>query len=92
MLAIRRPAASRGERQRIAIARALCAEPGLLFLDEASSALDEATETAIMEELRDLADEVTIVAITHRRAVITASDNVLAVSAPVMATGPGLLS
>lgn len=83
---------SGGERQRVAIARALYAEPSLLFLDEASSALDEATETAIMDELRDLADEVTILAITHRRAVIRASDNVLTVSAPVTETEPSLVS
>ena len=56
-----------GERQRVAIARALYADPQILFLDEASSALDERTEAEIMGEIRDLADEMTIIAITHRR-------------------------
>jgi ATP-binding cassette subfamily B protein len=68
---------SGGERQRVAIARALYADPKILFLDEASSALDERTEAEIMGELRDLAHEMTIIAITHRKTVITAGDNVI---------------
>jgi ABC-type multidrug transport system fused ATPase/permease subunit len=69
---------SGGERQRIAIARALYADPDFLFLDEASSALDEATEAEIVGELRRLGANVTILAITHRRSVIAASDQVIA--------------
>ena len=60
---------SGGERQRIAIARALYTEPQILFLDEASSALDEATERDIMSHIRAIADDVTILAITHRKSV-----------------------
>lgn len=68
---------SGGERQRVAIARALYADPAILFLDEASSALDERTEAEIMGELRRQAGETTIIAITHRRTVITPGDNVV---------------
>lgn len=68
---------SGGERQRIAIARALYADPEVLFLDEASSALDETTEGEIMGELRQLADKMTILAITHRKAVIGKHDVVI---------------
>jgi ATP-binding cassette subfamily B protein len=68
---------SGGERQRVAIARALYADPSILFLDEASSSLDTATEAEIMDELRSIADETTILAITHRKTVIAATDNVL---------------
>ncbi|KVL18849.1 ABC transporter ATP-binding protein [Burkholderia sp. MSMB1826] len=68
---------SGGERQRIAIARALYGEPTVLFLDEASSALDEATERDIMEHVRLLARDVTVIAITHRHSVIGAADTVV---------------
>lgn len=68
---------SGGERQRVSIARALYARPKVLFLDEASSALDEATEGQIMRELRGL-DGVTILAITHRRSVIGPDDQIIA--------------
>jgi ATP-binding cassette subfamily B protein len=68
---------SGGERQRVAIARALYADPQILFLDEASSALDERTEAEIMGELRALAHDMTILAITHRKTVIEAGDNVV---------------
>lgn len=72
---------SGGERQRIAIARALYESPEFLFLDEASSALDEATEAAIMAELRTLSAQTTIVAITHRKSVIAETDTVVRLKA-----------
>ncbi|WP_229655211.1 ABC transporter ATP-binding protein [Stenotrophomonas maltophilia] len=68
---------SGGERQRIAIARALYGEPAILFLDEASSALDEATEREIMGHIRALANDVTVVAITHRRGIVSPTDRVI---------------
>lgn len=83
---------SGGERQRIAIARALYGNPAILFLDEASSALDEATERDIMEHIRLLARDVTVLAITHRRSVITEADTVIALgdtkTAPKEALAP----
>jgi ABC-type multidrug transport system fused ATPase/permease subunit len=68
---------SGGERQRVAIARALYANPEFLFLDEASSSLDMRTEADIMDELRQHKDEMTIIAITHRKAVIRPEDHVI---------------
>lgn len=68
---------SGGERQRIAIARALYGNPAILFLDEASSALDEATERDIIAHLRAIMGDVTVIAITHRKGVIAAGDRVV---------------
>ncbi|WP_082821874.1 ABC transporter ATP-binding protein [Bradyrhizobium liaoningense] len=68
---------SGGERQRIAIARALYGEPAILLLDEASSALDERTERDILDHIRSLAEDVTVLAITHRKGVISTTDVVV---------------
>lgn len=67
---------SGGERQRLAIARALYDEPDMLVLDEATSALDAATEAEIMETLRALAQERTVVMVTHRLANLAVCDRV----------------
>jgi ATP-binding cassette subfamily B protein len=57
---------SAGERQRIALARALLADPKVLVLDEPTSALDEANERAIAETLVRVAEGRTAILITHR--------------------------
>jgi ATP-binding cassette subfamily B protein len=57
---------SAGERQRIALARALLADPRVLVLDEPTSALDEANERAIAETLAQALAGRTAIVITHR--------------------------
>ena len=57
---------SGGQRQRIAIARALYHKPELLVFDEATNALDGATETTIRQSVRDLAGTRTLIIIAHR--------------------------
>nr|WP_249788594.1 ABC transporter ATP-binding protein [Bradyrhizobium sp. G127] len=61
---------SGGERQRIALARALLGSPRLLVLDEATSSLDIETEELVTEALVRLKGRITIVAISHRPALI----------------------
>lgn len=72
---------SDGERQRIAIARALYGKPAILVLGEASSALDNDTERQIMDGLRDLAQDLTIIAVTHRMSSIRAGDQIVRLNA-----------
>ncbi len=67
---------SGGQRQRIAIARALVHRPKLLILDEVTSALDAATEREICENIREIARNVTVLAISHRQAWVEVADSV----------------
>jgi ABC-type multidrug transport system fused ATPase/permease subunit len=57
---------SRGQRQRLSIARALVGSPSVLVLDEATSSLDVVSERAIKCLLEELRGEVTIVIIAHQ--------------------------
>ena len=65
---------SGGQRQRLAIARALIGDPQLLVLDEITSALDPATEADINELIWRLRGERTIVTVTHRLASVRNAD------------------
>ena len=60
---------SPGEQQRIAFMRALLTKPDLLFLDEASSALDSETEKALYEQLLEELPNTTVISIAHRTQV-----------------------
>lgn len=61
---------SHGERQRIALARALLRHPRLLILDEATNSLDAHTEERILATIEGLRGELTIVMIAHRIAAV----------------------
>ena len=76
-----------GERQRIALARALLAEPALLVLDEATSQLDPHAEGRVIAALRALRGRVTIIAAAHRPAWLAAADRVVRLSAGRVAGG-----
>ena len=68
---------STGQKQLIAMARALAGNPRLLFLDEATSNIDSATEQVISEALQALRGRVTVVAIAHRLSTIRAADQIV---------------
>src|SRR5581483_3428575 len=66
-----------GEKQRIAIARALLKDPPILILDEATSSLDSAAEQAILGALREAAERRTTLVIAHRLSTITDADEIV---------------
>ncbi len=72
---------SGGQRQRIALARALVNSPKLLVLDEVTSALDPETESSVCDNVKALAGDYTIVAITHRPAWSAIADHVYKIEA-----------
>jgi ATP-binding cassette subfamily C protein len=57
---------SRGQRQRIALARALVTQPKLLILDEATSALNPRDEDAVANNLKNLLPEMTLIIVAHK--------------------------
>lgn len=67
---------SGGQRQRIGIARALYNKPDILILDEATTALDPETENLICTTLKEIAKDITIIAISHQPALIAIADRV----------------
>ncbi len=65
---------SGGERQRIALARALLRKPSLLILDEATSSLDSENENRIQKAIENLHGQVTILLISHTLSTIRGAD------------------
>ena len=68
---------SGGEKQRIAIARAILADAPILILDEATSALDSVTERYIQDSLDKLMDKRTTIVIAHRLSTLSRMDRIL---------------
>ncbi len=68
---------SGGERQRLALARALLRDPDLLVLDEATSSLDTENELAIRRALSSLRGRTTVLLIAHRLSMLREADQIV---------------
>lgn len=68
---------SQGQKQRLAIARALYRDPEILILDEATSSLDVQVESMITETLKEIGKSKTIIAIAHRLSTLKACNKLI---------------
>ena len=68
---------SQGQKQRLAIARALYRDPQIIILDEATSALDVQIEHEITEMLKEISSTKTIIAIAHRLSTLKACNKLI---------------
>jgi ATP-binding cassette subfamily C protein LapB len=88
-LADRGEGLSGGQRQSIAIARALAARPPVLVFDEPSSAMDAQTETALIQRLQGELEGRTLILITHRPPLLALVSRILLIDkGKVVADGP----
>ena len=71
---------SGGQRQRVALARALVRQPSLLLLDDTTSALDPATERAVLANLRAALATTTVLMVASRPSTIALADDVIYVA------------
>ena len=70
---------SGGQKQRLAIARALYKDPSILVFDEATSSIDNHTESLIQKSMKDICKDRTALIIAHRLSTIRYADNIIVI-------------
>jgi ATP-binding cassette subfamily C protein LapB len=89
VVAERGESVSGGQRQAIAIARAVLLDPAVLLLDEPTSAMDFSSENALKERLRKFAEQKTMIIVTHRTSLMDLADRIIVMDdGVVVADGP----
>lgn len=68
---------SGGQKQRLAVARALVGSPDFLILDDSTSALDFATEKALLASIREIEPQPTLITVSQRTAAVMNSDKII---------------
>ncbi|GEA52170.1 ABC transporter [Vibrio inusitatus NBRC 102082] len=80
---------SGGQRQAVAVARALLGRPPILLLDEPTSAMDNRAEALFKNELKNLSKDETLILITHKTSMLEVVDRLIVMSAgSIVADGP----
>ena len=73
---------SEGQKQRLAISRALVKRPKVLMLDEAMSSLDSITETKIIKNIKDGRKDITVIVVSHRLSTVMYADLTYFINSP----------
>ena len=80
---------SGGQRQAIAIARAMLGDPSILLLDEPTNSMDNTTEVNVKDRLTDIIREKTLILVTHKTAMLALVDRLIVLNAGrIVADGP----
>ena len=80
---------SGGQRQSVAIARALLNDPAILLFDEPTGAMDHSSEETFKHHMRDYAHGKTLVVVTHRTSLLELVDRIIVIDAgKIVADGP----
>lgn len=89
MIGERGDSLSGGQRQSVAVARALINDPAVLLLDEPSSNMDNQSESALRRRLKDITENKTLVLVTHRTALLELVDRLIVMDGGrIVADGP----